>query len=79
MFNATPWIGGDNANTNLLSEFAFQSVKYCLTGFDFTAREFPITGIRFTFGTRAEEHIAVRLHQNAHCNIDGWRSVTHGK
>ncbi|MNT51942.1 hypothetical protein D3C72_1889340 [compost metagenome] len=53
-----------------LDKLAFQGVKNGFARFDFTARKFPITVIRLAGRTLAQQHVAIRLHQDADGDVD---------
>ena len=57
-------------NAKLLDKFALERIEYGFAIFDFPAWEFLVAVVRLSSGSLAEQHIAVRFHQDADRYVD---------
>ena len=70
MLDAAPGLGGQNTHTNLFGKLALEGVDHTLARLDFPAGEFPVARVRLALRALTHQHIAIRSHQDADCDID---------
>jgi hypothetical protein len=71
VLDAAPLFRAVDGQAQFFHELALQRFQDRLARIDFTAREFPVPVIRLAGRTLAQQHIAVRLDQDADCHING--------
>src|SRR5476649_1052842 len=73
ILDAAPFLRRMNRQAQLLDKLALERIDDGLAALHFPAREFPVAVIRLAGRTLAEQHIAIRLDQDADGDIDRLR------